>query len=192
MKSRTLVTSIIALMFFALIPGLASAQIDSLGAADTLYATLAKINPTNWSVTFSYTNDEKVVGMAIPVHLDAGLNKIVADSIKFGDRVANWDYKSFRPDTAIQCVTIGLIANLSREYKVMMPGSGTLATLYISSMENKPIEKLTIDTTTTSPNNTLMAVADMIQGTPPDTVRLSVMATKIRPAWVVREPAEKK
>ena len=186
MKSRSLVTSIIALTFAALLPGLASAQIDSLGAADTLYATLAQINPTNWSVTFSYTNDEKVVGMAIPIHLDAGLNKIVADSIKFDDRVANWDYKSFRPDTAIQCVTIGLIANLSREYKVMLPGSGNLATLYISSMENKPIEKLSIDTTTTSPNNTLMAVADMIQGTPPDTVRLSIMATKIRPAWVVR------
>lgn len=191
MKSRIFVTSIIALMFFALIPGLASAQIDSLGTTDTLYATLAKINPTNWSVTFSYTNDEEVVGFAIPIKLDAGLNRIVADSITFSDRIANWDYKSFRPDTAIQCVTIGMIANLSREYKILAPGSGPLATVYISSMEKKPIEKLSIDTTTTSPNNTLMVVADMVQGTPPDTVRLSVFATKIRPVWVVQEPAEK-
>lgn len=187
MKSRTFVTSILVLTLFCLLPGIVSAQIDSLGTQDTLYATLSRINETNWSVTFSYTNDEEIVGFAIPVRLDAGLNRIVADSVMFSDRVADWDYKSFRPDTAIQCVTIGMVANLSKVYKVLEPGSGPLATMYISSMEKKPIEKLTIDTTTTSPNNTLMAIADMIQGTPPDTVRLSVFATKIRPVWVIRE-----
>jgi len=162
--------------------------VDSLGVVDTMFAEIGKVNENTWSVAFSYFCDEEVVGFSVPFTYKSKLNRLVADSAKFSDKVSGWDYKSFRVDTAIQTVTIGLIANITSAPKALLPGRQPLFTVYVSSLEGKPIEQLGIDTTTTHPGNILMAVADMIQGTPPDTVRLSPLATKIYPVWMVTEP----
>ncbi len=192
MKVRT--TTILAfLTILATLPVAGFGQTDALGNIDTLYADVSRVDTTNWKVTFSYTNDEDVVGFAIPFKINAGLNRIVADSVTYSDRVANWAHKSFRADTSIQCVTLGLIANLGMgQRRKCLPGDGQLATVYISSLEGKPFDNLQVDTTTTNPNNSLMAVADLIQGTPPDTVRIKPGEMSIYPAFVLRKPTEAK
>ncbi len=137
-------------------------QTDHFGVPDTMYAEITKINDQNWSVTVTYVNDEDIVGLSVPLKMNAGATKIVADSALYtGGRVEHFAYKGFRPDTAIQCVMLGMMANLGPTDNVLAPGRGRLVTIFISSLEDdKPIEKLTVDTTTLSPNNSLMTVVD--------------------------------
>jgi len=173
-----------------LLPVMSLAQTDPFGAPDTIYADLAKIDDFHWSITISCFNDETVIGVAVPFKMEAGLNKIVADSaIYTGGRIAeaNWAYPGFRPDTAIQCVTLGMIANLGPTENKLEPGTGRLVTVFVSSLEDKKIENLTIDTTTTHPSNYLMMIVDRLQGEPPDTTALEFNDRQIVPAWVVRE-----
>lgn len=148
-----------------LLPMIASAQVDQFGKTDTLYAELAKIDNQNWSITISYTNDEPIIAFAVPLKMTAGPNRIVADSTIFtGGRIEPFAFKTSRADTAIQCVTLGIIANLSPTHIFLTPGRGRIATIFVSSLDDKAIEKLVIDTTTTSPNNSLMVMADQFQG----------------------------
>ena len=171
------------------LPLSAFAQVDSLGKTDTLFADIAKLNDANWTVTLSLVNDEPLIGLSLPFRITAGLNRVVVDSVVYlKGKVDNFAYKNMRVDTAIQCATIGLIANLGPTNNQMAAGKGPFATLYISSLEDKPIEKLSIDTTTTHPNNSLMVIADQLQGTPPDTVRIEMSKTTIIPVFVVHEP----
>ena len=173
-----------------LLPVLSSAQTDPFGAPDTIFADIAKIDDLHWSITISCFNDENVVGIAVPFKMEAGLNKIVADSaIYTGGRImeANWAYPGFRCDTAIQAVTLGMIANLGPTDNKLEPGTGRLVTVFISSLEEEPIENLTIDTTTTHPDNYLMMIVDRLQGEPPDTTALEFDERQMVPVWVVRQ-----
>jgi len=180
---------LLLLLVAAVVP--AAAQTDPFGITDTLYADVERIDDGHWTVTISYTNDEAVVGLSVPIKLNAGKNRIVADSAVYeGGRVENFTYPGFRSDTAIQCVTLGMIANLGPTNKRLVPGNGRLVTVYVSSLEDKPITKLTVDTTTTYPNNSLMVIADSLQGEPPDTIRVENSKREIIPAWVVRYPRE--
>ncbi|MEW5993102.1 MAG: hypothetical protein AB1744_01740 [Candidatus Zixiibacteriota bacterium] len=145
-----------------LLPLAASAQVDYFGKADTLYADIARINDKQWTVTVSYSNDEGVVGLSVPLKLNAdSTTRILADSAVYtGGRVEDWAYRGFRPDTAIQAVMLGMIANLGPTNRLLAPGSGRLVTVFVSSVDDKPIEKLTVDTTTLYPANSLLVVAD--------------------------------
>jgi hypothetical protein len=146
------------------VPAFVSAQVDHFGKTDTVYAEVAKINDLNWTITISCTNDEPVAGLAVPLKMTAGLTKIVADSAVYtGGRVEKFAYKAFRADTAIQCVLLGMVANLGPTDNVLAPGKGRLATVFVSSMDKKSIEKLAVDTTTLQPNNSLMFVADRME-----------------------------
>ncbi len=181
--------SLLVLMTIMILPTLSTAQEDAVGWVDTLTAEINKIDDNNWTVTFSYDSDATIIGISVPFKISAGLNKIVADSIKYEDRVSSFVYKTMRADSAIQCVTLGLIANVDGSGRInMLPGKGDFATVYISSIEDKPIEALTIDTTTTYPNNTLMTAAALIQGTAPDTTRLEHAQQKIIPVFVISKP----
>ena len=160
---------------------------DPYGAKDTVFAEVAMIDDTHASVTLSYFNDEEIVGLAVPLKMSAGLNKLVADSAIFtGGRVEGWSFLKFRPDTAVQCVTVGMIANMGPTNYKMSPGMGRVATVFISSLEGKKIEDLVIDTTTTYPTNYLQSVTDMVIGTPPDTIRPDFDQRQFTPVWVVR------
>ncbi len=183
----TTAKKILLIISLLLLPALASAQTDGFGKTDTLYADLAKIDAQNWSITISYTNDQPVVGFAVPLKMTAGPNRIVADSaIYTGGRIENFAFKNYRPDTSIQCVTLGMVANLGPTHNFLAPGAGRLVTVFVSSLENKTIDKLIVDTTTTSPNNSLMVIADLIQGT--DTIDFNDRERlKIYPAFVVRQ-----
>lgn len=185
MKTKSLL--ILTVIATLSLPIIASAQLDSIGVLDTAYAEINQIDEMNWTVTLSYSSDADIIGLSFPFKISAGLNRIVADSIVYDARVADFAYKNMRADTAIQCFTVGLIANLSAGNAMLRPGSGKIATIYISSTEAKPIEALTIDTTTTYPNNTLMAAANIIQGTPPDTVTITHTQQRILPAFVIRK-----
>jgi len=179
----------ITVLILALIPSLAAAQKDSFGVLDTVYADVAKINEYNWTVTISYANDEKVVGLSVPIRFDAGEIAVVADSAVYtGGRAENFTYKGFRPDTSIQAVTMGMIANLGPTDNTLKPGRGRLVTVFVSSLNKIPIEELNVDTTTTHPSNSLMMIADRFQGGEyPDTLSLyNRRILEIRPAWVVR------
>lgn len=175
------------------LPMFASAQVDNFGVLDTVYVDVAKIDEHNWTMTVSCTNDEPVAGLSIPLKMTAGLNRIVADSAVYtGGRVENFALKAFRADTAIQCVMLGMVANLGPTNNVLAPGKGRLVTLFVSSIGNKPIEKLAVDTTTLQPNNSLMVVADRIElnkegdSVPPDLNQ----KLQIFPAFVVRQAGE--
>jgi len=189
MKVKLIIISIVLTLL--VIPFMVSAQVDNFGKTDTIYADIAKIDNSNWSITISYTNDQNVLGLSIPLKMTAGLNRVVADSAVYtGGRVDNFAFKGFRPDTAIQCVTLGIIANIGPSNKTLYPGSGRLVTIFVSSLDKKPIEKLVVDTTTTSPNNSLLVVADTFQGeNRQDTIPISERKEKIEiiPAFVVRQ-----
>lgn len=181
---------ILGLLLLLMAPVLGHTQTDYFGKIDTVFADIEKIDDLNWSVTISYSNDQPVEGLSIPLRIAAGENRVVGDSASYtGGRVEHFAYKGFRADTAIQCVTMGMVANLGPTRHKLDPGSGRLVTFFVSSLDNKPIEKLHVDTTTTHPDNSLMTVADRYQPTEDgvDTIigeRLSEL--QIIPAFVVR------
>ncbi len=185
--TRSLWSILFGLLVVAL-PLLASAQVDKIGKPDTLVAEIGKIDPLHWTITVSLTNDEYILGLSVPLKMTAGLNRVVADSAVFvGGRVANFAIRAFRADTAIQCVLLGAVASVGGPKVRLEPGTGRLATIFVSSLDKKPIEKLAIDTTTMHPNNSLMAIADSVQGTPPDTTVISDQkSTIIIPAFVIK------
>ena len=170
MKPRLMI--LLTAVSLVLLPIVAAAQVDAFGTVDTLYAELNRIDKTNWTVTISYVNDEWVDALSLPFALRAGDTKLVSDSaIYTGGRVAHFDFKGFRADSAIQCFTLGLMANMGPSQNGLPPGSGRLATVFVSSLDGTPIEKLTLDTTTTHPSNSLMVMAQGVQpGNPPDTI----------------------
>jgi len=189
MKRKANFIALIALI--CLTPVLSQAQIDLFGVPDTLYADLSKIDAHNWKIDISYTNDEWVAALSIPLQLDGGDVRLVGDSAVYtGGRAESFDYKGFRADTAIQCVLMGLIANLGPNQKSLPPGKGRLVTVFVSSPDDKPINDMTVDTTFFRPNNHLMVIAQRIQpGDPPDTLGLDREEEKqITPAFVVRKP----
>jgi len=180
--------ALVILLGLAVLPIAAFAQVDKIGKTDTLYAETNKIDADHWTITVSYFNDESVVGLSVPLRMTAGLNRIVADSAVFtGGRVENFSIKAFRADTAIQCVLLGMLANTAGPKKTLLPGNGRIATIYVSSLEKKPIEKLDVDTTTVNPNNSLMAIADSLQGSGADTTRIESKNASIIPAFVFKK-----
>ena len=183
---------IVIVACLALIPAAVMPQPvpDPYGAMDTLYAEVARIDDYNLSITLSYFNDEDIVGLQIPVKIMAGDNKLVADSAVFtGGRLAEhkWSELRFRPDTAIQCVTLGLMANIGPSNYTLPPGKGRIATIFVSSLEQEKIEDFSIDTTTTHPGLYLMAMTNIVIGEGADTTRLSIKDRQIIPAWVVKK-----
>ncbi len=143
------------------IPVLGTAQTDYFGKLDTVYADVARIDDHHWTVTVSYSNDEAVVGLSVPLKLSSGTTRVLADSAVYtGGRVEKFAYKGFRPDTALQAVMLGMIANLGPTNTVLPAGNGRLVTIFVSSVDGKPIKELKVDTTTLQPNNSLMVVAD--------------------------------
>ncbi len=177
------------LMLFAcllLLPVLTAAQENP----DTVLAEVAKIDNSTWSVTVSCTNSEDIVGLTVPFKMSAGMNKIVADSAVYtGGRVMHFNYRGFRADTAIQCVTLGMVANLGPSDNKLTPGTGRLVTVFVSSLEDKPIENLTVDTTTTEPTNSLLLFAhkSYADGMVDATTTEKAAKRSLVPAWVVRK-----
>ena len=182
---------IMIVAFCLLFAAVSNAQTDKYGKTDTLYADVEKIGEDSWTITISLTNDEYIGGMSVPLKMSAGAVKIVGDSAVYtGGRVDHFTMKIFRPDTAIQCVTLGMVANLGPTNKTLAPGSGRLVTIYVSSLDGSPVKKLIVDTATTTPNNSMMMVADRIQQTdPPDTLPFGESKrAEIIPVFVVRNP----
>lgn len=141
----------------------AQAQIaDTLfGKNDTVYVDLTEIKPGQWSLGINYSNKHPLQAVSVPLKYNAGLAKLIADSAVFaGGRAEAWAFKGFRCDTAIQVVTLGMIANLGQNTKnTLNAGSGRLVTVFLHAADGKP-GPLVIDTCTSYPNNTLQAVGD--------------------------------
>ena len=155
-------TMILVLVALSLMSAVGLAQVDHMGKTDTVYADLSRINDDNWSITINVVNDENILGLSVPLKLRAANVKVVADSASYaGGRIEHFAYKGFRPDTVIQCVMLGMIANLGPSENKLTPGSGRIVTIFVSSLDGEKIEKLTVDTTTLSPDNSLMIVADV-------------------------------
>lgn len=171
------------------VPLTAAAQVDAIGSTDTLYAELNRVDETHWSITVSLTNDEHIVAMSVPLkfYAEPSPNRLVADSAVYGGgRVETFSYKGFRADTAIQCVTLGMLANIGPTNRKLTPGRGRIVTVFISSLDEKPIEMLHVDTTTTHPSNSLQIIADTIQGDPPNTYDVDEKDTSLIPVFVAR------
>jgi len=170
MKSIAKNTLLLLLLLF--IPAMAMSQTDLFGKPDTVFAELAKINQSTWTVTISITNDEWVQALSLPFEMHSGKTKVVGDSAVYaGGRVEEFSFKGFRADTTIQCITMGLLANMGRTQNFMTPGDGRVVTVFVSSIDGSPVEELSIDTTTTKPNNSLQMIANAIQfTTPPDSI----------------------
>ena len=187
---RILVFVLTAAAMLILASGSLFAQSDPFGALDTLFAGADQIDDENWMVTLSLFNDEKIVALSIPLKFDAGPNNhVVVDSVVYtGGRAEHFTFKVFRADTTAQSVTMGLIANMGPTDKTLHPGNGRIASVFVSSLEGVFISSLEVDTTTTSPSNSLMAVADRIQGgNYPDTISSFGNSREIRPVFIIRQ-----
>jgi hypothetical protein len=189
MKPKANVIIIIALVL--MLPVVALGQTDAFGKQDSLFADLSKVDDNNWKIDISFVNDEWVEALSIPLQLMGDDTRLRADSAIFtGSRIEKFDYKGFRADTALQCVTLGLVANLGPNQKSLPPGTGRIVTIFVSSPDNEPIKDMSVDTTFTRPNNKLLVIVKRIQpGEPPDTIGLDREGEKqIIPVWVVTKP----
>lgn len=164
------------------------AAVDPFGKVpDTVYAEINRIDKSNWSVTISVTNDAPLAGLQIPLRYKGGNIQLVADSAIFsGSRVADWDMTGFRCDTAIQSLRLLMIANMSATQKKLTPGSGRVTTVFISSLEDEPVDNLIVDTTTIGDLN-LMFVADLNQMKDGKPQTVDPTKREILPAFVVRK-----
>ncbi len=151
------------------------AQDDKFGeVTDTVYFEPYQIDAKNWAVNISLFNDEEIMAMSIPMTFSSSKTRLVADSTIFkGGIVEQFRVKQARVDTATQCLTIGLINDVGVSVPPIPPGHGRVATVFVSSLDDKEIKSLYVDTTTTPPGNNLQLV------TPP--------SNGIIPAFVVRE-----
>lgn len=141
-----------------------SSNPDPLGKRDTLFVNVQSTAKNSWTVDVSCFNDEELFGLSIPLKFTSGLRRVYVDSTIFtGGRVAHFQVKLARPDSAIQRLTIGLIAALSRDAKTLAPGDGSLAKVYLHAEgEGKGLK---VDTTTTAPQNSLLFIySDMKEG----------------------------
>lgn len=151
-------TLIIAAMFLLGAVNLA-AQDDKFGAVDTVFLEPYKIDALNWGINISMFNDEEIIALSLPLTFSDGKNRIVADSTIFtGGLVEKFKVKEARSDTAMQCLTIGLINDIGVSVPPLPPGRGRIATVFVSSIDKKEISSLKVDTTTTPPSNTLLLV----------------------------------
>ena len=183
MNLRKIILIVFGMM---LLTGSLYAQNDTVGAIDTMYLEPYQIDAKNWAVNVSLFNDEDILAISLPVMFSAGKSKIVADSTVFtGGRADHFRIKTARADTAAQCLTIGLIWDLGVSVPPMAPGNGRIATIFISALDGNDItEPLKIDTTTTSPSNSLQMVR-------PSTEEEGSPAEEVIPFLVIK-PAETK
>jgi len=158
MSSRNPFIFVTLILF--VICGSVLAQNDKFGKTDTLFAEPYRIDAKNWAVNVTLFNDEEIFALTIPLKFSAGkTQKIVVDSTIFKGGVADgFREKYARVDTATQCLTIGLLADLGISVPPIPPGKGRLATIFISSLDKSAIAQLDVDTTTTPPTNTLQMV----------------------------------
>jgi hypothetical protein len=137
---------------------------DPLGVRDTLHLNVESTGEDSWMVDVACYNDEELFGLSIPLRFTSGLRRVYIDSTIFtGGRVDYFQVKLARADTAIQRLTIGLIAALSPDAKVLDSGNGSLAKVYLHAEgEGKGLK---VDTTTTAPQNSLLFIySDMKDG----------------------------
>ncbi len=137
---------------------------DPLGQRDTLHLSVESTGENSWMVDVGCFNDEELFGLSIPLKFTSGLRRVYIDSTIFtGGRVDYFQVKLARADTAIQRLTIGLIAALSPNAKILDSGNGSLAKVYLHAEgEGKGLK---VDTTTTAPQNSLLFIySDMKEG----------------------------
>jgi len=138
---------------------------DPLGDRDTLFVNVESTGKSAWTVDVSTFNDEELFGLSIPLKFTSGLRRVYVDSTIFtGGRVDHFQIKLARADSAIQRLTIGLIAALSPHAKVLAAGEGSLAKVYLHA-DGDSKKGLKVDTTTTAPQNSLLFIySDMKDG----------------------------
>lgn len=171
---------ILALVILLVISVNSLAQDDKYGkAVDTIFAEPYKIDAENWAVNVSMFNDEEILAISIPLTFSAEKNRVVVDStISKGGVAEDFRVKYARIDTSTQCVTMGLISDIGVSVPPIPPGKGRIATVFLSSLDDKEIKSLKVDTTTTPPGNSLQLVMPPTEG--------------IVPAFVVIESAPSK
>ncbi|MFQ5607056.1 MAG: hypothetical protein ACE5GA_03845 [Candidatus Zixiibacteriota bacterium] len=136
---------------------------DPIGERDTLYLEISRLGDREWSVNVSYFSDVGLFGLSIPLRFTAGLEKLLIDSTVYtGGKAEHFVYKLARADTAIQCLTMGLIAAFDPTAKPLETGTGRLATVFVHAPGEGVAPALNVDTTTTAPQNSLMYVKNSV------------------------------
>jgi hypothetical protein len=164
MRKKSLLIS--AIVILLLMSGNLLAQDDKYGEIDTLYAvSYPNEDGKTWTIDVSMFNDDSILALSVPLTLSAGKNRVVVNSWSFeGGVVEDFRVKHVRVDTATQCVTLGLINDVGVSVPPIPPGKGLIAKLFITSLDNKKIESLKVDTTTTPPSNNLQLVKPPTEG----------------------------
>ena len=155
--------SLIAGQAAAQSPDTAEFNPDPIGERDTLFLEVNRLGDRNWSVNVSYFSDIELFGLSIPLRFTAGLDKVLIDStIYAGGKAEHFEYKIARPDSAIQCLTMGLIAAFNPYAKPLEAGTGRLATVFLHAEGEGVAPPLIVDTTTTAPSNSLMYIKNSL------------------------------
>lgn len=156
---------------------------DPLGERDTLFVEITRVDDNSWTVNLSTYNDYTIFGLSIPLRLTSGLRKVLIDSTVFtGGRVEHFELPLVRIDTAIQCITVGLIAGLNPQVKPLAIGRGRIATIFAHAVGEGRAAALKVDTLTTAPSNSLLFVNSEMKA---DTEQFMIL-----PAFVVTTVAE--
>jgi len=168
---------ILAVMMLLVLSAGLMAQEDKYGKVDTIYAEPYQIDAKNWAINVSMFNDEEILAISVPLIFKAGKTAIVADSTIFKGGVAEeFRVKHARVDTAAQCVTIGLIADVGVSVPPIPPGKGRVATIFLSALDKSDFKLTYVDSTTTPPGNNLQLVTPPTEG--------------IVPAFIVKKEAK--
>lgn len=164
MSRKKLLISAIAILL--LMSGNLLAQDDKYGEVDTLYAvSYPTEDGKTWAVDVSMFNDDSIMALSVPLTFSDGKNRVVVSSWSFeGTVVQDFRVKHVRVDTSTQCVTIGLINDVGVSVPPVPPGKGLIAKLFITSLDDKKIKSLKVDTTTTPPSNNLQFVKPPTEG----------------------------
>ena len=186
--AKIVANGLVCFVALLVLPLLAVAD-TAAGGADTVFADVARVNDHSFTITISCVNSKNIVGIAVPLKMSAGNVRVVADSADYaGGRVEKWSYLGFRPDSSIQCVTLGMVASVGPTEKFIEPGNGRLTTVYVSSLDGAKIDDLVVDTATTDPGNRLQFISQRDPKLAEEERSAAAFNSRIyTPTWVVRK-----
>ncbi|GAB4323042.1 MAG: hypothetical protein Kow0074_14960 [Candidatus Zixiibacteriota bacterium] len=131
---------------------------DEYGILDTVSITVTHRGGDQWIAEVELTNDENIAAVTLPLSWRPGTEKFRIDSANYKDlRTSYFALKTFFPDTTKGTILIGLISDLGTGIPPLDPGSGPIARLYFTSIDDSA-NTLSIDTTFIRPHNVLQLV----------------------------------
>ncbi len=146
--------------------------------AETSYVVTVQTDRTDslhWEVLVSLDNPGPVAALTLPLSWGQGRPVYRIDSANYlGLRTEYFALKTFRVDTTMQTVLIGLISDLGGNRPPLAPGSGGIARLFFTARAGQVSYPLLPNTTFIRPHNTLQLVTPDVRAIHPRFVQIGL------------------